>query len=208
MTAAPANPEHVPMKTAKHALRKLLGIAIYVLAFIMPVVALGTIGYSSTISLATSKPDNPARAETGPGAQHTKPFDPTKPTVAIVLGDDRTESTDFLIPYELFSAARDYNVYAVAPERQLTTLSGGLDVLPDLSYAELDTLLGKSPDVVVIPAIPVRQVHRMRPSSPGSGNNQTTDRSSCRSASAQKPLPRRGCLMVAPPRPIGEISIA
>ena len=140
------------MKAVRQSLRKFLGIAIYVLAFILPVVALGAIGYSSTVAM--SKPGASAIAETVPSARRTQPFDPAKPTVAIVLGDDRTESTDFLIPYELFSAAQAYNVYGVAPERKLTTLSGGLDVLPDFSYAELNALLGKSPDVVVIPAIP------------------------------------------------------
>jgi putative intracellular protease/amidase len=135
-------------------LRRFLGIAVYALAFILPVVALGTIGYSSSMSLAMSKPEHSASAEMGARARPTKAFDPAKPTVAIVLGDDQTESTDFLIPYELFSAADAYNVYGVAPERTLTTLSGGLDALPDFSYAELNALLGKSPDVVVIPAIP------------------------------------------------------
>jgi len=62
--------------------------------------------------------------------------------------------TDFLIPYELFSATEAYNVYAVAPERQVTVLAGGLAVLPDFSYAELDQLLGKAPAIVVIPAFP------------------------------------------------------
>src|SRR5829696_3141998 len=57
------------------------------------------------------------------------------------LAANRTEITDALIPYELFSASGAYNVYAVAPERTTTSLSSGLEVMPDYSYAELDKLL-------------------------------------------------------------------
>ncbi len=132
----------------------VLRSVVYILAFILPIVALAAIGFRSTVGLA-SKPAHWAVVPKADGAALvTKSFDPTKPTVAIVLGNDQTEITDFLIPYELFSASEAYNVYAVAPERKLTTLSGGLEVMPDFSYAELDALLGKSPDVVMIPAFP------------------------------------------------------
>ena len=136
----------------KKFFKVVLRIIVYILAFILPIVGLAIIGFRSTVGLA-SKPAHWADLPKG-SSLLTKDFDPTKPTVAIVLGDDQTEITDFLIPYELFSASEAYNVYAVAPERKLTTLSGGLEVMPDFSYAELDTLLGKSPDVVMIPAVP------------------------------------------------------
>ncbi len=135
-------------------MKKFIRIVIYILAFTLPIVALGTIGYFSTISLTLPKPTDLAIPQTGVGSLQTKSYDPTKPTVAVVLGSNRTESTDFLIPYQLFSASEAYNVYAVAPERKATSLDGGLEVMPDFSYAELNTLLGKSPDVVVIPAFP------------------------------------------------------
>ncbi|MEO5798344.1 MAG: DJ-1/PfpI family protein, partial [Gemmatimonadales bacterium] len=126
----------------------------YALAFLAPIVALGVIGFRSTVALA-SKPAHWAVLPKGEAASASpKPFDPAKPTVAILLADDQTEITDVLIPYQLFSATRAYNVYAVAPERRLTTLSGGLEVMPDYSYDELKSLLGKSPDVVLVPAFP------------------------------------------------------
>ncbi len=135
-------------------MKKVIRIVIYVLAFVLPIVALGTIGYFSTLSLTLPKPADLEIPETGVGSLSTKSYDPTKPTVAVVLGSNRTEVTDFLIPYQLFSASEAYNVYAVAPERKTTSLAGGLEVIPDFSYAELSMLLGKSPDVVVIPAFP------------------------------------------------------
>lgn len=135
-------------------LKSIGRIVVLVLAFIVPIGALATVGYFSNFSLTRPKPADLIIPPTGPGAPPTKSFDPTKPTVAIVLGSDQTEITDFLIPYQIFSASGAYNVFAVAPERKATTLAGGLEVLPDFSYAELQTLLGKSPEVVVIPAIP------------------------------------------------------
>ena len=135
-------------------MKKIIRIVIYALAFLLPIVALGTIGYVSTLSLTLPKPTDLDSPQTGVGSLSTKSFDPAKPTVAVVLGSNRTEGTDFLIPYQLFSASEGYNVYAVASERKMTSLAGGLEVMPDFSYAELNSLLGKSPDVVVIPAFP------------------------------------------------------
>jgi AraC family transcriptional regulator, transcriptional activator FtrA len=139
----------------KKVFRIVIIVVKYPLAFILPVVVLGAYGFYSTTQLDMPRPTPLAIPQTGPGSLHTKSYDPTKPTVAIVVGSDRTEITDALIPYEIFSASGAYNVYAVAPERKANSLSGGLEVMPNYSYAELETLLGsKSPDVVVIPAIP------------------------------------------------------
>jgi putative intracellular protease/amidase len=129
-------------------------IGIYTLAFTLPIVALAAVGLYSTMQLTMPKPSALDIQETGVTDRHAKSFDPAKETVAIVLGSDRTESTDFLIPYELFSATDAYNVYAVAPERKMTALAGGLEVMPDFSYAELDKLLGRAPAIVMIPAFP------------------------------------------------------
>ncbi|MGG3469060.1 DJ-1/PfpI family protein [Neobacillus pocheonensis] len=84
------------------------------------------------------------------------PYNPNKPTVAVVMADSSipTEDFDFLIPYTLFSMTDAYNVYAVAPDKNIKSLSGGLDVVPHYSYKELDQLLGKSPDIVVVPYMP------------------------------------------------------
>ncbi|WP_442600020.1 DJ-1/PfpI family protein [Neobacillus sp. D3-1R] len=83
-------------------------------------------------------------------------YNPSKPTVAVVLADTSipTEDFDFLIPYELLSMTDAYNVYAVAPDKNVKSLSGGLDVIPHYTYKELDNLLDKSPDIIVIPYMP------------------------------------------------------
>jgi len=77
--------------------------------------------------------------------------DPQKPTVAILLGNESTEGLDFTIPYQLFSMTGAYNVYAVAADNQVKTLTGGLEIVPHYSFAELDELLGKSADIITIP---------------------------------------------------------
>jgi AraC family transcriptional activator FtrA len=74
--------------------------------------------------------------------------------VVVLLGSNVTEVTDFLAPYEIFSVSQVFNVYAAAPQDRLTTLTGGLDIVPHLSLSEFDEWVGKSPDVIVIPYIP------------------------------------------------------
>ncbi|KEO84922.1 DJ-1/PfpI family protein [Tumebacillus flagellatus] len=81
-------------------------------------------------------------------------LDPNKPTVALVMDVGTTEIFDFLMPYELFSMTEKYNVVSVASDTKLRTLSGGVDLFPNYSFAQLDALLGKSPDIIVIPYMP------------------------------------------------------
>ncbi|MGG1550981.1 DJ-1/PfpI family protein [Paenibacillus ferrarius] len=88
---------------------------------------------------------------------------PNKPTVAVLLSNPTTEVFDFMVPYELFAMTESYNVYAVAPDKNLKTLSGGLDLMPHYSFDELDRLLGKSPDLIVIPAMPMVDEAKYKP---------------------------------------------
>jgi putative intracellular protease/amidase len=72
----------------------------------------------------------------------------------VVLSNRGSEVTDVLVPYEVLSESGAFNVYTAAPEQRPATLSGGLDLLPQLSFAELDRRLGgEDPDVVVVPAM-------------------------------------------------------
>ncbi|HZG16901.1 MAG TPA: DJ-1/PfpI family protein [Candidatus Bathyarchaeia archaeon] len=90
-------------------------------------------------------------------------YNPNKPTVAVVLGSPITEVFDFLVPYEMFAMTDAYNVYAVAPDNNVTSLTGGLDLFPHLSFQEMDRLLGKSPDLIVIPYMPMVDEEKYRP---------------------------------------------
>ena len=79
--------------------------------------------------------------------------DPHKPTVAVLLGNTLSEPTDVLGPYAMFAESGEYNVYTVAASRTVRTLTGGLDLVPHLSFEELATRLHSDPDIVVVPQI-------------------------------------------------------
>lgn len=81
--------------------------------------------------------------------------DPAKRTVAIVVGNEGANIADALVTYGVFAATGAFNTYVVAPERRPVTLLGGLDLIPDLSFAQLgQRLRGSAPDVTVVPAMP------------------------------------------------------
>lgn len=142
----------------------LLRFVVYVLSFVVFVGGIGTYGF---IRHQKDFYFN-VRHEPVPsihGAVNLPPYNPNKPTVAVVLADSMipTEDFDFLIPYELLSMTDAYNVYAVAPDKNVKSLSGGLDVLPHYSYKELDSLLKKSPDIIVVPYMPIVDEQKYQP---------------------------------------------
>ncbi len=80
-------------------------------------------------------------------------YDPNKQTAVILVSNEGTETTDLLVPYEIFSASNKFNVYTVAPKHQISPLtSGGIDIIPDFSFAEFEETIGQNPDLIVIPA--------------------------------------------------------
>ena len=80
------------------------------------------------------------------------PHDPGKPTAVVVVGALGAEVSDVLAPYEILAATNRFNVYIVGPERRPVPLTGGLDLVPDLTFGELTTRA--APDLVVVPALP------------------------------------------------------
>jgi putative intracellular protease/amidase len=85
-----------------------------------------------------------------------KPHDPAKPTVALLVGSKGTNVADLLGPYEVLAGTGRLNTYIVSAGARLAPLTGGLDLVPDLTFDELAQLLGSrndSLDAVVIPAL-------------------------------------------------------
>jgi AraC family transcriptional regulator, transcriptional activator FtrA len=134
--------------------RLVVRLAVFVLIFVVFVGGIGFYGFNRHQNDFYFN----VRHEPVPSLQgvNIPQYDPNKPTVAVVLADSSipTEDFDFLIPYELLSMTDAYNVYAVAPDKNVKSLSGGLDVIPHYSYKELDILLNKSPDIIVVPYMP------------------------------------------------------
>ncbi|WP_020579741.1 DJ-1/PfpI family protein [Actinopolymorpha alba] len=80
-------------------------------------------------------------------------IDPDKPTVAIVLGAEGANAADTLAPYEAFALTRAFNVLTVAPTPSPVPLTGGLDIVPDLTFEDLARRLPHPPEVIVVPQI-------------------------------------------------------
>ena len=137
------------MKTS--AMFKRMGLrALQILGYTLAFLAL-----PAAVGAVISKKQPEARNQTPPSfAADLEPpvHDPSKPTVAVVMSNAWTEITDFLGPYEVLTTSEAYNVYAVAPERKLSTLNGVLDVMPHYSYAEFEAR-GLKPDIIVVPYI-------------------------------------------------------
>lgn len=73
----------------------------------------------------------------------------------VVIGAKGAEVSDVLAPFEILATTGAFNVYTVAPERHPLPLTGGLHLVPDLTFDELDARLGGGgADVVVVPAVP------------------------------------------------------
>jgi putative intracellular protease/amidase len=134
--------------------RKMLFLAravVYLLAFLVPPVLVSVVGFKAVESTRYEGPPNAAKVQSGE-LPAPPSHDPDKPTAVVLLSNQGAEVTDVLAPYEVLSESGAFNVYAVAPERKAVTLSGGLDVLPQLSLAELGQRLGgEDPDVIVVP---------------------------------------------------------
>jgi putative intracellular protease/amidase len=135
----------------RRTLRRTLRPAAYVGSFVLLPVAVGGATILSKMGrMSTTVP--PALAEAAPAPpQH----DPDRLTAVIVAGNHNTESTDLLAPYEVLAASGAFNVYTVAPERQVAPLfPGTLDILPHYSFAGFDAVFGTPPDLLVVPYIP------------------------------------------------------
>jgi putative intracellular protease/amidase len=87
-------------------------------------------------------------------AVEPRTHDAGKPTAVVVVGAKGAEVSDVLAPFEVLAFTDAFDVYTVAPERRPLPLTGGLHLVPDLTFAELEERTGGAPDVVVVPALP------------------------------------------------------
>lgn len=141
--------------------RILLRVVVYVLSFVVFVGGVAAFGFvQSQKGYWFGVRDTPIPSLHGVKRPE---HNPNKPTVAVVLGNPTTEVFDFMVPYEMFAMTDAYNVYAVAPDNNVTTLTGGLDLVPHYSFKEMDQLLGKSPDLIVIPFMPMVDEVKYKP---------------------------------------------
>lgn len=82
-------------------------------------------------------------------------YDGSRKTVIIVADNKVTEMFDMLAPYTLFNLTGKLNVFIVAKEKLPIRIKKDLFVLPQFTFAEIDSL--KIPaDVIVLPATSAR----------------------------------------------------
>ncbi|WP_217560537.1 DJ-1/PfpI family protein [Paenibacillus sp. GbtcB18] len=141
-------------------MKTLLRIIIYLIVFVVVVGGTGAIGYVNTMNAGMSVYDKATPSLTD---VKVPKYDANKPTVAVLLANEVTEVFDFLVPYEMFAMTEAYNVYGVAPNREIKSLTGGLDVVPHYSFDEMDVMLAKSPDIIVIPFMPILDEKKYAP---------------------------------------------
>jgi len=142
-------------------MKVFLRILVFILTFVILFGGVGAFGYirsNHDYWLPTRPTPMPALSDVS-----IPEHNPNKPTAAVLLADPTTEVFDFIVPYEMLAMTKSYNVYAVAPDKNVKTLSGGLDLMPHYSFDELDRLLGKSPDLIVIPAMPMVDEAKYKP---------------------------------------------
>ncbi|MFD0769351.1 DJ-1/PfpI family protein [Bacillus sp. CGMCC 1.60114] len=142
-------------------MKKVWRFIVYVCVFVLFVGGTGAIGFMSTMQEAMSVYDK--RVPASLQSIQAPAYDSKKPTVAVILANEVTEVFDFLVPYEMFSMTNSYNVFAAAPDKNIKSLTGGLDVVPHYTFDELDKLTGKGPDIIVIPFMPILDEAKYKP---------------------------------------------
>ncbi|WP_328454666.1 DJ-1/PfpI family protein [Amycolatopsis sp. NBC_00438] len=135
-------------------MRPFLRRSAFVLAAVVAVLLIPGVG-ATVSALATFRALNAPGPQRAEPATPPLPHDPAKPTAVVVVGNAGAVVSDTLAPYEILAATGRFNVYTVAPDRAPKPLTGGLDLVPDLSFADLAARLGgATPDLVVVPAMP------------------------------------------------------
>jgi putative intracellular protease/amidase len=125
-----------------------------VLAAVVAVLVVPGVGATISALSAFGARNAPGPSRPVPAAAPVA-HDPAKPTVVVVVGARGAVVSDVLAPYEILASTGRFNVYTAAPDREPKPLTGGLDLLPDVTFADLAARLGpKAPDLVVVPALP------------------------------------------------------
>ncbi|GIH76483.1 DJ-1/PfpI family protein [Planobispora longispora] len=104
---------------------------------------------------ATMRESFPAAPGAAPprGWPAPAPVPAGRTVVAVVLGTTGSVVGDVLPPYEVFARSERFAVYTVSERREPVALSGGLRVLPDHTFGEVEAGTAPAPDVVVVPAV-------------------------------------------------------
>jgi transcriptional regulator GlxA family with amidase domain len=133
--------------------RRVGRLAATVLLGLAVPVAVGAVGIAgATDEIYTAR--DPSAPSTPVDTAAAPVHDPGKPTAVVVLGAKGANAADVLAPYEVLAVTGAFNLYTAATRRQPVPLTGGLDLVPDLTFGQLDDRLQAPPDVIVVPQVP------------------------------------------------------
>ncbi|MFI7125792.1 DJ-1/PfpI family protein [Nonomuraea sp. NPDC050153] len=125
-------------------------------AAVVPAVLLIPAGVSAVNTVGKFGDLYRARQDTVSVRPAAKVHDPAKPTVAFLVGGKGANAADLLGPYEVLAGTGRVNTYVVSAGPRLVPLTGGLDIVPDLTFDELTRLMADQRDTldaVVVPAL-------------------------------------------------------
>ncbi|GAA4896656.1 DJ-1/PfpI family protein [Actinomycetospora straminea] len=123
-----------------------------VLAAVVTVLLLPAVSAAVVAPRAFTDPYTPGPPRVVP-APAPPPHDPGRPTAVVVVSDRGGLVSDVLAPYQVLAETGRFNLYTVAPQRRPLPLTGGLDLVPDLTFDELAGRTARA-DLVVVPAPP------------------------------------------------------
>jgi hypothetical protein len=132
--------------------RTIRRVAATALVGLVVPVAVGAIGIATATAEIYTARDPSAHAPVD--AVAAPEHDPGKPTAVVVLGSEGANAADVLAPYEVLADTGAFSLYTAAPKRQPVPLTGNLDLVPDLTFAQLDQRLPTGPEVIVVPQLP------------------------------------------------------
>lgn len=118
-----------------------------VLGFILPILVVAGWRSFGAMQRMVQYPGSPPPAVEFPAP----PVIGDRPVALILLSNRGTEAADLLLPYAVLKASDAFEVVTVAPERWISPLTGGLDVLPDFSFASWAKIHPTAPDLLVVP---------------------------------------------------------
>ncbi|MFC5000591.1 DJ-1/PfpI family protein [Dactylosporangium cerinum] len=123
-------------------IRRVLAVA---LAGLAAATAVGAIHASDAADAVYPPPRSvPMSPSSVPMSPSSVPLPPpstagadARPTVAVLLGPAGANAADVLAPYETLAASGHYQVLTVAEHRTPIPLTGGLELVPDRTFADL-----------------------------------------------------------------------
>lgn len=122
-----------------------LAITIAVVSFAGIVIAgIARSGESSSTSAAGELADR--------GHRDDPPL-PGSIIVAVLLGRSGTDAADALAPYEVIASAPGFSVYTVSASARPAAVDGGMAIAPDYTFADVDSGVAPTPDLLVVPAV-------------------------------------------------------